>query len=144
MCCHNPPNSDTDYRIFIVCTDVNACDCTRRCTDTVRESALKVGSGKKKIPRRAGESNCFSGETVRCSNQLSYIPCPHVFSSVLAARFNLKVHDGGFFLACEDLGRMFHHSFPACAFFFFFKVEIRLRTLISLFRPGSVHSAAAS
>ena len=26
----------------------------------------------------------------------------------------------GFFLAWEDLGRMFDHSFPACAFFFFF------------------------
>ena len=25
---------------------------------------------------------------------------------------------GGFFLACEDLGRMFNKSFPACAFFF--------------------------
>ena len=22
---------------------------------------------------------------------------------------------GGFFLACEDLGKMFDHSFPACA-----------------------------
>ena len=38
---------------------------------------------------------------------------------------------GGFFLACEDFGRMFDHSFPACVFFwffffvfFFFKVEI--------------------
>ena len=27
--------------------------------------------------------------------------------------------DGGLFLACEDLGRMFDYSFPACAFFFF-------------------------
>ena len=25
---------------------------------------------------------------------------------------------GGFILACMDLGRMFDHSFPACAFFF--------------------------
>ena len=24
---------------------------------------------------------------------------------------------GGFFLACEDFGRMFDNSFPACAFF---------------------------
>ena len=40
---------------------------------------------------------------------------------------------GGFFLDCEDFGRMFDHSFPACAFLFlFFKVENRLRTLISL------------
>ena len=28
---------------------------------------------------------------------------------------------GGFFLACEDLGRMFDNSFPVCVFFFFFK-----------------------
>ena len=41
-----------------------------------------------------------------------------------------------FFLACEDFGRMFDHSFPACAFFF--KVEISSRTLIPLFRQGSV------
>ena len=27
---------------------------------------------------------------------------------------------GGFFLACEDFGRMFDHSFPACTFFSFF------------------------
>ena len=26
---------------------------------------------------------------------------------------------GGFFLACEDFGRMFDDSFPACDFFFF-------------------------
>ena len=55
-CFHNPPNSDMDYRIFNVRTDVNAGDCTRGFTDTVRESALKVDSGKK-IPCRTGESN---------------------------------------------------------------------------------------
>ena len=42
----------------------------------------------------------------------------------------------GFSLACEDLGRMFDNSFPACAFFFFFKVEIRSCKPIQLFRPG--------
>ena len=41
-CFQNPPNSDMDHRIFIVHTDVNACDCTRGYYDTVRESALKV------------------------------------------------------------------------------------------------------
>ena len=52
----------------------------------------------------------------------------------------------GFFLACEDLGRMFDNLFPACAVFllFFFKVEISSRTLIPLFRPGSVHGGSAS
>ena len=34
-----------------------------------------------------------------------------------------------FFLVCEDFGRMFDSSFPACAFFFFFKVEISSCTL---------------
>ena len=38
-----------------------------------------------------------------------------------------------FFLACEELGRMFDHSFPACACFFIFKVEINSGTLIPLF-----------
>ena len=32
--------------IFNVRTDVNASDCRRGCTDTVRESALKVDSGR--------------------------------------------------------------------------------------------------
>ena len=40
-------NSDMDYGIFNVRTDVNACDCTRGCRGTVKESALKVDSGIK-------------------------------------------------------------------------------------------------
>ena len=54
---------------------------------------------------------------------------------------------GGFFLACGNLGRMFDHSFPACAFLFiylFFEAEISSRTLIPLFMPGSVHSGSVS
>lgn len=41
---------------------------------------------------------------------------------------------GGLFLACKDFRRMFDHSFPACAsfFFFFFVEEIRSHTLIPL------------
>ena len=62
-----------DCRIFNVRTDVNACDCTRGCADTVRESALKVDSGGK-LPCRNGESNTSR----RCAGptfyQLSYIP----------------------------------------------------------------------
>ena len=45
QCFRNLPNSDMDYRIFNVRnvrTAVNVFDCTRGCTDTVRESALKV------------------------------------------------------------------------------------------------------
>ena len=45
-----------DYRIFNVRTDLNACDCARGCTDTVRESALKVDSGRK-ILCHVGELN---------------------------------------------------------------------------------------
>ena len=53
--------------------------------------------------------------------------------------------NGGFFLVCEDLGRMFDNSFPTCAFFLlFFKVEISLCKLIPLFRSGSVHSGSAN
>ena len=53
------------------------------------------------------------------------------------------VHSGGgFFLACENLGRMFNISFPAGAFFSFLpKVEIISHTLIPLFMPGSVEPA---
>ena len=54
----------------------------------------------------------------------------------------------GSFLACEDVRRMFDHSFPAWAFSFFFsfffEVEISSRTLISLFMLGSVHSGSAT
>ena len=39
----------------------------------------------------------------------------------------LKIYGGGgFFLMCEDLGRTFGNSFPACAFFFFFLLKWRL------------------
>ena len=47
-CVRNPPSSDMDYRVLNVRTDVNACDCTQGCTDTVRESAPKVDWEKKK------------------------------------------------------------------------------------------------
>ena len=56
---------------------------------------------------------------------------------------------GGFFLTCEDLRGMFNHSFPACVFcifkcfLLFFSVEISLRTLMPLFRPGMVHGGSA-
>ena len=55
--------------------------------------------------------------------------------------------DDGFFLACKYSGGMFDHSFSASAFFvvlFCFEVDISSRTLIALFRPGSVHSGIAS
>ena len=48
-----PPNSDVDYGIFNVHTDVNACDCKMGCTGT---ASLKVDFGRK-IPFRTRESN---------------------------------------------------------------------------------------
>ena len=39
---------------------------------------------------------------------------------------------------------MFANSFPACAFFFFFQVEISSRTRIPLCTPGSFHGGSAS
>ena len=45
-----------DYGIINVRTDVNACNCAWGCMHTVRESALKVDSGRK-IPCHARESN---------------------------------------------------------------------------------------
>ena len=44
------------FGIFKVHTDFDACGWTRGCTDTVRESALKVGSGEK-ISCRTWDSN---------------------------------------------------------------------------------------
>ena len=64
-----------DYRIFNVGTDVNACDCTQGCTDTVREFVLKVDSGRK-IPCRTEESILRQRRAGRKLYQLSYIPTP--------------------------------------------------------------------
>ena len=69
-CFHNPPNSDMDYRIFNVHMEANACGCTR---DTVRESALKVDSGRN-IPCRTGESNLRQRRAGPMFYQMSYIP----------------------------------------------------------------------
>ena len=72
---HNRPNSDMDYGIFNVHTDVIACNCTLEYTHTVRESALKVDSGRK-IPCRTGESNLRRRSAGPVLYQLSYIPTP--------------------------------------------------------------------
>ena len=62
-----------DYRIFNMRTDVNACDCTQGCMDTVRESALKVDSGRK-IPCHTGELNLHRQCAGTMLYQLGYIP----------------------------------------------------------------------
>ena len=51
---------------------------------------------------------------------------------------------GGFFLACEDFLENVRSFMLHFAFFFFFKVESSTRTLIPVFRPGSVHGGSAS
>ena len=74
-CFHNPPNSYMDYRIFNMCIDVNACDYTRGCMDTVRESMLKVDSGRK-IPCRTRELNLHWQCAGLMLYHLSYISIP--------------------------------------------------------------------
>ena len=64
-----------DYGIFNMCTDVNACDCTRGCTDDVRESALKVDSGSK-IPCGTEKLNLCWQHASPMLYQWSYIPTP--------------------------------------------------------------------
>ena len=61
-------------------TDVSACNCTRGCTDTKRESALKVDSGKK-IPCHTRESNLHQPHDSLMLYQLHYIPS-HCFDSM--------------------------------------------------------------
>ena len=70
-----------DYRIFNMRSDVNACDCSRGCTDTVRESALIVDSGRK-IPCRTGESNQRWQRAGPMLYQLGYIPTLHSVSKL--------------------------------------------------------------
>ena len=75
-CFHNPPNPDMDYEIFNVPTDVNACDCTQACRNTVRGFALKADSGKNKIPFRTEASNLRQRRAGPTLYQLSYILAP--------------------------------------------------------------------
>ena len=162
-----------DYMIFNVRTDVNACDCTRGCTDTVRESALKVGSGRK-IPCRTGESNLRRQRAGPMLYQLRYIPTPferrHIFSLlwqiIITARFILIVIIQWDYRCHQDISALSKHPVLHCnhtgvvAFSslariwgeystihsppaLFFKVKISSRTLIPLFIPWSVYSGPA-
>ena len=70
-----------DYRIFNLCTNVDACDCTRGCTDTVRECTesclwekISCHTGEPNLPQRRAGTTLY---------QLSYIPIPSaIFNSV--------------------------------------------------------------
>ena len=88
LCFHNPPNSDMDYGIFNVRTDVNACDCTQGCTDTVRGSALKVDFGRKN-PCRTGESNLRRRRAGPMLYQPSYTPTQNTAGKVASTLFSL-------------------------------------------------------
>ena len=67
-CFYNPPSFDMDYGIFNVHTDVNARHCTRVCTGTVRESALKIDFRIKNLLHAALVNRiCVADMPVRCS-----------------------------------------------------------------------------
>ena len=73
-----------DYGIFNVHADVNECDCTQGCTDTVRESALKVDSGRK-IPAAPGNGTYFSKVPVLSK----YLP----FAGPSASTVKAEIHE---------------------------------------------------
>ena len=72
--------ADMDYERSNVRTGVNARDCTRGCTDTLRESALKADS-KRKIPCRNGKSNLRQRRAGPMLYQLSYVATPTTYYS---------------------------------------------------------------
>ena len=44
-------------------------------------------------------------------------------------KYGVCLHvSGGSFPVCEDIGRMFDNSFPACAFFFFLSGDLLAHT----------------
>ena len=78
LCCHNPPNSDMDYTIFIVRTDVNACDCTQGCTDTCKvcKDFTESWLWEENPLRHWGIEPASAAWQSDALNHLSYIPTP--------------------------------------------------------------------
>ena len=73
-----------DYGIFNVHRDVNACECTRRVTATVRQPALKVDSGRKKKKNLAAPGNRTCVAACRSDAlPLSYIAAPFKTESLI-------------------------------------------------------------
>ena len=64
-----------DYGSCNVRADANACDVTRECAATLRESVLNADSARK-IPRRIAESNLRRHRAGTMLYQLIYIPTP--------------------------------------------------------------------
>ena len=119
-----------DSGLFNVRTDVNACDCAQGCTDTVRESALKVDAGRK-IPCRTGESNLRRRRAGPMLYQLSYIPT--------TSRANLF-----FFFLSGDVAQLVEHRtgtsltqirFPGAARDFSPSVKFQCRLSYSVRTP---------
>ena len=71
---------------------------------------------------------------------------PGIFRYSLKFKMVCGDGGGGFFLACENFGRMFDNSFSTYDFFLlllFFKVEISLRKLIPLCQDQSTMAQRA-
>ena len=80
-----------DHRIFNVRTDVNPCHCTRGCTNAVRESALKVDSGRK-IHWRTGESNLPQRVPVRRSTNWATSPSPSRETTAVSQHISMDLY----------------------------------------------------
>ena len=148
-----------NYWIFNVRTDVNARDCSRGCTDTVRISAMKVDSGRK-ISRRSGELNLPQRGAGPTLYQLNYIPTPLMLgnNSVHVQLGRLKslflVTCGHFVCANWWLfprvrglrGKGWTIHSPPALFLLLLLLfwVVSLRTPIPLYRSGSLHSGSAS
>ena len=64
-----------DYRICSVRKNVNACDCTLMCPDTVRESALKVDWEKNPLPHQEKEPALAACRSDALPTELHPHPC---------------------------------------------------------------------
>ena len=88
-----------DYGIFNVCTNVNACNRTRGRTDTVRESALKVDSGRKIPCAASGNRTCVGGVPVRFSTSWAVsslgLGLLHFRTAVTLKQYDLLASDLG-------------------------------------------------
>ena len=75
-----------DYGIFNVRTYINAYDCARGCTVTVRESALKFDSGRK-IPCRTRESHLRQRRAGPALSQLRCIPIIIIITIIITGLY---------------------------------------------------------
>ena len=78
-----------DDGIFNVRTDLNACDCTRRCTDTPKRVCTERWLGEKSLAAQ-GSRTCVSGVPIwRCTNWATFpaqglaTPAPYWLSGSL-------------------------------------------------------------